>query len=405
MLLVEQHIIKDNNIHFNECNILCFKSKNLYNSCLYIIRQAYLNDKSNVLNDLHHLMKNKDEYKILPAKVSSAIIISVQQNFKSFFKALSDFNKNPSKYKAKPKLPNYLHKEDGRFITSYTNQAISKKVFNKTNKILLSKTNIEFKTRITDFNVINCVRIIPRNGYYVIEVVYTIKENEKLNDNNRYYSIDLGINNLATVTSNVNEIKPIAINGKPLKSINQYYNKKKANIQSLLEVRNGKKISKNINKLNIKRKNKIDNYLFKSCKIIINNCKENEINTIVIGYNERWKQDINIGKRNNQNFVNIPYSRFISIIKYKCEIEGINIITNEESYTSKCSFLDNEPIHKHESYQGKRIKRGLFKSFNGKLINADVNGSYNIMKKAIPNAFANGIEGIGVYPKIIKISK
>jgi putative transposase len=350
-------------------------------------------------------MKNKDEYKILPAKVSSAIIISVQQNFKSFFKALSDFNKNPSKYKAKPKLPNYLHKEDGRFITSYTNQAISKKVFNKANKILLSKTNIEFRTRIIDFNVINCVRIVPRNGYYMIEVVYTIKENEKLNDNNRYYSIDLGINNLATVTSNVNEIKPIAINGKPLKSINQYYNKKKANIQSLLEVRNGKKISKNINKLNIKRKNKIDNYLFKSCKIIINNCKENEINSIVIGYNEGWKQDINIGKRNNQNFVNIPYSRFISIIKYKCEIEGINIITNEESYTSKCSFLDNEPINKHESYQGKRIKRGLFKSFNGRLINADVNGSYNIMKKAIPNAFANGIEGIGVCPEIIKISK
>lgn len=413
MQLVEQHIINYNSEFYSECDSLCFKTKNLYNSCLYIIRQAYIKDKVNLLYDLHSLMKDSEQYKDLPAKVSSTVILMVQHNFKSFFKANVEYYKTPSKFKGRPKLPRYLNPESGRFIASYTNQAISKKIFKKSNKIKLSGSNIELFTKITDFDIINCVRIVPRLGYYVIEIVYTITDKIKLNDNKKYLSIDLGINNLATLTSNVKGVNPIIINGKPLKSINQYYNKKLSERTSILEKANKKKTSKYTQKLTLKRKNKVDNYLHKASKEIVKIAKSNELNTIIIGKNDNWKSDSELGKINNQNFVNIPHSRFIEMISYKCEIEGINIILQEESYTSKSSFLnlDNIPIYKKNdenkyNFSGYRLHRGLYKIKGEKrIINADVNGSYNILRKAIPNVFSDGIEGLGVTPVVCKTIK
>ena len=406
MYLTEQHIINYNSEFYPECDSLCFKAKNLYNSSLYLIRQEFIHNKKNIIAELHHLMKNSNEYKDLPAKVSSSVLLLVQKNFKSFFKAFDSYKKNPSKFKDRPHLPNYLDKIDGRFLTSYTNQAISRKIYKSNNHIKLSKTNIEFPTRITNFSDIDCVRIVPRLGYYVIEVIYTIPDIELKKDNNRYLAIDLGVNNLATLTSNVKEIEPEIINGRPLKSINQYYNKKKSEVKSVLEKRNGVKKSKRLNKIEQKRKQKVDNYLHKSSKIIVNKLLENNINTLVIGNNKNWKQEVNLGTKNNQNFVSIPYSRFIFMLEYKCERNGINVIITNESYTSKCSFLDLEEICKHEKYKGKRICRGLFITSKGEKINSDVNGSYNILRKAIPKIiFINGIEGLGVNPKIIKILK
>ena len=199
-----------------------------------------------------------------------------------------------------------------------------------------------------------------------------------------------------TVTSNKSGIKPVVVNGKPLKSTNQFYNKQKSKFQS--ELPKNVKISKRIQKLTFKRDCKINDYLHKSSDYIVKFCLEHELNTLIVGYNELWKQGINIGKVNNQNFIHIPYYKLIHMLTYKCEKYGINFTTQEESYTSKCSFLDNEEITKHEVYKGKRIKRGLFQTSDNTLINADVNGSYNIMKKAIPNAFADGIEGVAVHP-------
>jgi putative transposase len=209
-------------------------------------------------------------------------------------------------------------------------------------------------------------------------------------DNGRYCSIDLGINNLATIGSNV--IKPVIINGKPLKSINQYYNKKLSEYKSKLDTINKQKTSKRIQRLTKKRNNKINDYLHKSSRYIINHLVSNHINTLIIGKNDGWKQEVNIGDRTNQNFVNIPHSKFIDIINYKCKLVGINTIVNEESYTSKCSFLDDEEICKHLTYCGNRIKRGLFKSKHNKLINADLNGSLNIMKKVVGKFNYNPIE-------------
>ena len=234
-------------------------------------------------------------------------------------------------------------------------------------------------TFITDKKEIQQVRIIPKNNHIVLEVIYNIDDTEPLTDNKRYASIDTGVNNLVTVGSNV--IKPFIINGKPLKSINQYYNKRVAYLKSKLK--NGKKSSNKIRKITDKRNNKIKDYLHKASTILVNQLVSNDLNTLVIGNNKGWKQNANLGKCVNQNFVQIPHSTFIKMLEYKCKLKGIKTILTEESYTSKCSFLDNEDIKKHLVYKGKRIKRGLFKSSNGTLINADVNGSLNILKKVV----------------------
>jgi putative transposase len=395
MQLVEKHLIKRGHQFFDECSNLCLLSKNLYNSTLFNIRKHYFESKKYLnLKESYHLIKNSTDYKNLPAKISNQVIKLVDKNFKSFFSLLK--NKE-----VKNRIPKYLDK-NGKFITIYEKGAISSKSFKKDGNIKLSKTNIEFHTKVSDFKGINQVRIVPRLGYYVIEVVYTIPDKQLKIDNKKYGSIDIGLNNLATVTFNDGS-KPLIFNGKPLKSINQYFNKKKSDIQSKLEKVNKVKKSKRINKLNLKRMNKINDYLHKTSKKLVNHLVSNNINTLIIGKNDNWKQDINIGRVNNQNFVQIPHYKFIEMLKYKCKIEGINVILQEESYTSKCSFLDNEDVKKHQNYKGKRIKRGLFKTSTGKLINADVNGSYNIMKKAIPNLFKDGIEGLSVNPIKINI--
>lgn len=422
MQLTERHIINNSHSLYKECDELCFKSKNLYNYALYLIKQEInktIEEKEKGLRENIHYLNYYDinkimiqtqqpDYVALPRKVSNQTLMALDRNWKSFFKSIRDYKKNSSKYYNTPKPPKYLHKICGRFLTTYEKGAISK-TYLKNNIISLSGTNIKLKTKQTN---INQVRIVPLLDQYVIEVIYTKEDVIKLSDNQKYLSIDLGINNLATITTNIKKIKPLIINGKPLKSINQYYNKHNSELKSILEKRNKKKQSKQLNKLTIKRNNKINDYLHKASRHIVSLAKEKEINTIIIGKNENWKQNSNIGKKNNQNFVNIPHSRFISMIRYKSEKEGINIILQEESYTSKASFfnLDEIPTYKKSledkySFSGYRVKRGLYKLKDDKrTINADVNGSYNILRKAIPNAFADGIEGFAVIPEIIKIS-
>jgi putative transposase len=209
-------------------------------------------------------------------------------------------------------------------------------------------------------------------------------------------AIDLGLCNLATVTFNQNK-NPLLIKGGVLKSTNHYFNKKLAKYKS---------ICKKTDKLYLKRNNKIKDYLHKSSRYIINQLVSNNVGTLVIGHNKYQKQEINIGKKNNQNFVSIPFYQFIKMLKYKSQLLGIKVKITTEEYTSKCSFLDNERSHKHKKYKGKRIKRGLFRTSSGRIINADVNGSYNIMKKAIPNCLkTNEIQDVVVHPIRIKSYK
>ncbi len=388
MQLIEKHIIKKSDKIFIELYNVCGLSKNLYNVGLYEVRQHYFNEKKflNYVNLNNKLVADKQfDYYKLPSKVSQQTLKIVEQNFKSFFGSLKAKQKGK-----KVKLPKYLNKK-GKFITTYTNQAISKKEL-KNGFIKLSGTDIKIKTNVKD---VQQVRIVPKIDSINVEVIYNVTTKQMLSNNNRYCSIDLGLNNLATVASNV--IKPIIINGKPIKNINQHYNKSKAALQSKLT---DNKTSKLIQQISRKRNNKIDDYLHKTSRYIINHLVSNSINTLVVGYNKEWKQEINIGKKNNQNFVNIPYHKFLHMLRYKTQLEGITMILNEESYTSKCSFLDDEEVMKHDEYLGRRTKRGLFKSSTGKLINADLNGALNILKKVIGKFNYNSIVACST-PRII----
>lgn len=272
-------------------------------------------------------------------------------------------------------------------------QAISQKWLKK-GIINLSNTKIFLTTKVQQ---VKQVRIVPKTYHYAIEVVYEQKPvTQSASGVEGIVGIDIGLNNLATITSNRPEVLPLIINGKPLKSINAYYHKTKAVLQ--LQLKGERTRSSRIQKLTHKRNCKIDNYLHGCSRFILNHLAANRIGTLVIGYNDEWKQGINLGCRNNQNFVAIPHARFIEMLTYKAQLAGIAVVVIEESYTSKCSFLDNEPIGKHSQYRGKRIKRGLFRAGDGRLINADVNGSANLVRKAFPNAFAEGIQGVVVRP-------
>ena len=375
MQLVEQHIIKKNDDRYKILDEVCFKSKNLYNAALYEIRQHFFNTKQ-FLNwfsvDKMFKEKKQDDYYSLPCKVSQQTLKLLNQNFKSFFSLLKKKN-----YTKKKSIPKYLDKVRGRFVAVYTNQAISKKEL-RNGIIHLSGTDVKIKTKINGDDI-SQVRIVPKNSYYKVEVIYDVEEIDELEDNDKYCAIDLGVNNLATVS--FNDSKPFIINGKPLKSINQFYNKRKAELQSKLS--GNRKTTNRINSITRKRNNKIKNYLHKASRCIVNHLVSNNVNTLIIGKNDNWKQETNIGKKNNQNFVSIPHAQFIEMLSYKCKLVGIAVIMTEESYTSKCSFIDNEEMKHHEDYKGKRIKRGLFRTEEGKLINADLNGSLNIMRKVI----------------------
>ncbi|GET37698.1 RNA-guided endonuclease InsQ/TnpB family protein [Microseira wollei] len=393
MQLVEKHIIDKNHQFYSELDNLSLMSKNLFNFANYIIRQEFI--FKGVYKDYYKVQKlcqGTPDY-ALPAKVSQQVLLRLHESWKSFFAATIEYGKHPEKFNSIPRLPKYKHKTKGRNVVTYTNQAISKSWLSR-GVIHLSLTNIFLTTKVKQPSQ---VRIVPKTYHYVIEVIYDIAVPSSIEQEAQTIAgIDIGLNNLATITSNKSGFTPIIINGKPLKAINAYYNKKKAVLQSYLKYQI--KTSARIKKLTHKRNLLVENYLHHASRYIINHLAANQIGTLVIGKNDGWKQEINLGRRNNQNFVSIPHARFIHLLTYKANLAGIKVIVTEESYTSKCSFLDNEPCVKQASYRGKRVKRGLFRSADGRLINADVNGSANIITKVFPNAFAEGIQGVVVRP-------
>lgn len=412
MILVETHIYSKNNADFKKLNNLCFLSKNLYNSALFIIRQEFFNS-GHYLNyyNVNKIMHDSEQidYKSLPSQISQQTLKLVDQNFKSFFKSIKDYSKYPNKYKGKPKLPKYLDKLFGRQVVHITKQYIKR--INK-NEIYIKCFDLKIKTRMAD---INYIKIIPINKLQIkILVGYEQSiENNNL-DKNQFAAIDLGINNLTTITFNDLNKQPIIINGKPLKSINQYYNKLLAKIYSktFRETISLKNIHSFALRLANKRNNKVNDYMHKASRLIVNHLVENNIGNLIVGYNKGWKQDTTMGKVSNQNFVQIPFCKFVLMLKYKCELSGINFITIEEGYTSKCSFIDKEPIKFHEKYLGNRTNRGLYVSKNGIKINADVNGSLNIMRKYFNENetrnlkfknFKNLVEGLVLSPLKITV--
>ena len=375
MVLVEKHIIKPKHKYYDEIDNLCWLSKNLYNSTLYNVRQYYFENKKllkyQVINKIY-VDTNNEDYRALPSKVAKHTQMLVEHNFKSFFGLLK--LKAKGKYNKPVKIPKYLNKKTGRQVVHYEKGAIS---FKEQGHIKLSKTNIKIKTNLTKDKV-QFVRLVPKNNHIIIEIGYNVIEKEIIQNNN-ILAIDIGVNNIAScVTTNGGKF---LINGKPLKYINHNYNKRITDIQSKLKITHNKNKSRYKSNITNKRNNRINDYLHKITTYIVNQAVSKNIGTIVVGYNKEWKQDINMSKSNNQNFVNIPFYKFISMLDYKCKLKGIIFKRITEEYTSKCSFIDDEEIEKHINYVGKRISRNFFRTKKGILINADINGAYNILKK------------------------
>lgn len=395
-------ITKTEQIHLKPTSILRYAthiSKNLYNEANYIIRQEFFKTGRWVrYYELIDILKGTSEnYRILPINTSQQILRHVDMNWKSFFNLSKEYKTNSNKFKGKPRPPRYK-KKNGENLLIFTNQQV--RIRNNKINLLRKLNKMEVKTRLPDDTKIRHIRIIPKGTHYVCEIVYKQEINPPERDKSRIIGIDLGVNNLATIVNNIGE-QPIIIKGGIIKSTNQYYNKESGKLKSTyaLQQKTSKPVYGNkLNKLINKRNNKINDFFHKTSYNIIKYCTDHNIGVIVIGKNKEWKQNVNMGKINNQNFISLSFNKLINKIQYKAEEQGIEVILQEESYTSKCSFLNNEPVQKHITYKGKRIKRGLFKTNNGTLINADVNGAYNILKKAIPNAFSNGIEGVALHP-------
>ena len=401
MQLAQRHIIKSTEHRFAEIDKLAFKSKNLYNAANYVIRQSFIYGWGYVnYNEMNRLMKSHQAYKALQALVSQQILMILDKNWKSFFEAVKAYKADSSKFTGSPKLPKYKDKVKGRNILVYTIQAISSKQLKK-GIVKLSGTNLSIKTHIEPDRICQ-VRLVSKCDSYVIEVIYDEPE-PTASDHKFVASIDLGLNNLAALTSNQPGFIPLLINGRPLKSIDQFYNKRKAQLQS--QLKGSRKGSPPIQRLTRCRNQKVDNYLHHTSRLIVDLLVANQIGTLVVGKNAQWKTEIELGKQTNQNFVGIPHTRLIEMLEYKARLVGIKVIVQEESYTSKSNFLTLDPIpvygktDKDAVFSGKRIKRGLYKTSVGQLINSDVNGSYNILRKAIPNAFSNGIESCVVQLK------
>ncbi len=395
MQLVERHLIKKTHKYWTECDVLCFQAKNLYNLCNYYMRQQFFETGKVWSNTkLYHLVAGNDAYKQMPStKIACSLIRQVCQTWTGYFKAHKDWKINPEKYLSEPKIPKYKDKFKGRYSVLYKgSEAIYKKPLAR-GLCHLSQSDIKLQMYKAKKPV--QARIAPRNGYYLIEVVYEVEEpSPKVS--NRMAAIDLGVDNLVALSCNDPSIRPLLVNGSPLKSINRLYNKTRSRIQSKIGER---KTSNRLNRLALKRNNQVDNYLHLTSSIVVNYLKSNGITTLVVGKNEGWKQAVNIGKHNNQNFVQIPHARLIEILDYKCRLAGIKLVTVNEAYTSKCSALDLEPIQKHRKYLGRRVHRGLFKSSTGQVINADLNGSLNILRMYSPEAFTvEGIARCGVQP-------
>lgn len=365
-------------------------SLSIYDHALYYQRQSYFETKEQgkiktySYNDLWNKVKNHEKIKAskLDINIKQYIVKQVCISWLSFIKSSIEYKKNPSKFNGKPKMPNYLYK-----TKDYNIVQVDKTRFRKINEEQNSfnlpcsnyKITVPKQIRLKD---IRQVTIQKYYGKIKINIIYEDREVIKNQyDLNSAVGIDLGINNLCAITSNDKSFSYI-INGRPLKSINQFYNKRLAELKSKLEICNKKKTSKNIQRLTVKRNNKINHYLNCCSKQLIKLCIENNVETIIIGHNKGWKQETNIGKKNNQNFVQIPFNQLINQIQYKSQkYTDLEVIIVEESYTSKIDHLALEKLEYQENYLGKRIKRGLFKSSTNKVLNADINGAIGILRK------------------------
>ena len=393
----EKFIVRNTNENYSFLDDLCFKSKNLYNHANSVIRKEFFENQIILkYNTIDKILKHDTEYpdyRQLQAQSSQQTLRLLCRNWKAFISAMKSYSKDKSKFKGRPKPPKYLDKVKGRFPVVFTNQQIK---VNKNDNSFNISSKIKFYLRPEVANSLLSVceiRVVPRLNYIKVEFIYNKGIPDTMVSTNNLLGIDLGVNNLIT-TARINNSESIIIDGKGLKSINQYYNKKLAYYKGKAEKENKLETTKRIKQLHTKRNFKVENYLHRASKLIVDYAVTKNIDTIVIGYNKDWKQEVSMGKSKNQNFVMIPFNTLVNMITYKAEDKGIKVLLVEESYTSGTSFLDNETPTKENYNKTRRIKRGLFKSNTNKYINADVNSAHQILKKVSGDSITrDSVEG------------
>ena len=390
MQLVERHLIKPNHELYGVLDDLTFKAKNLYNHGLYLYRQSYFERKKNpdkpVLSwveiDKDLRKQGHEDIRALPAKVANAVLKNLGEAIASYWKLVR--LKREGGLGHEPGLPRYLHKTDGRYPLSFNYQTFGNKRGTNNELILCPKgLCLRIPTKVEHPKQ---VRVVPKHGNFVIEVIYEAEECAPKRTS-KYAGIDLGVDNFATVTFSTKN-KPLIVKGLELKSINQGYNRLISKAQSLLPA--PQKTSRSIHRLWSRRSWTLQTKIHQITAFLTTLFDEMQIEKVFIGKNVNWKQRLPFGKAVKQRFAYLPYETFIEQLRYKCQLRGISVIVQEESYTSKASFLDNDDIPVYgeagnPKFSGHRIMRGLYQSGNGQLINADVNGSYNILRKGLMN--------------------
>jgi putative transposase len=396
MRLVEQHIIEKGDPRFKQIDEAAFASKNLYNAANYLVRQSFIFQDVYLDNvKVFQQIKSHEAYVSLPRKVSNQVLIQLDKAWKAFFAAMKEWREHPEKFTGRPKLPRYKHKTAGRNLLAYEKGAIWKRELSR-GIIAVSGLGELVKTKQTRQSV-DQVRIVPKGDHYVIEVIYQCEAKPAAVDPFLFAALDMGVNVLAALTSNKAGFIPRLLNGRPLKSINQLYNKRRAHWQKKLA--KGKHFtSHHLDRLTTKRNRRVQHYLHTASRRIIDLLVAEGIGTLIIGKNPFWKQEVEMGRKNNQEFVQIPHARFIEILSYKATLVGIRVVLTEESYTSRASFLDRDelPVYDPERteeprFSGRRDGR-WYRTTECRLIHADVNGSYNIARKVFPTAF----DGLGI---------
>ena len=391
-LTVKQKVKHPSKQEYSTLRELCHTAKTLANEAIYNVRQYYFTEGEYLKYEKNYaLLKDSPNYKMLNSNMAQQILKEVDGSFKSFFGLLKLVKKG--KYSFRDcKLPHYLPKDgfvtlvigfvrlnENRLILPYS------QMYKKTHK----PVEIKIPPILADKRIKE-IRIIPKSGARFFEIQYTYEAEciqRNLNKNNAL-ALDLGVNNLVTAVSS--EGRSFIIDGRKLKSVNQWFNKENARLQGIKDRQGDKRRTTNRQKiLADKRNRQVNDYMSKTAKKIINYCIAHNIGTLVVGYNETFQRNTDIGRQNNQNFVNIPYSKLRSKLEYLCELNGIAFVKQEESYTSKASFWDKDviPVYNADNpqkyhFSGKRIQRGLYKTSDGVLLNADVNGALNILRKS-----------------------
>lgn len=392
MKRVEQHVIKKNHEWFDYCNQITNASRQLFNAANYVQRQGFFyHHGTQSQASLDKMFQSLEAYKAMPCKVSQLVLKQSADSWKAYFQAIKAYSQDKSKFTGRPKIPGYVLK---RNLVKFNTQAISRREFKQGYLVpSMSPIKIPVKPGIKLSDVCE-VRIVPKVGCFVVEVVYeeSVVTVPTFTDSTRACAIDIGLDNLATIVFNDGQTPPIIINGKPLKSENQYYNKQIASLKGFLP--EGIFTSSRIVNIIRNRNHFVNTYLHQCSRIVVKELFSQGVQQVAIGKNEQWKTSIDLGKRVNQSFVQIPHARFIEMLTDKLTSVGIKVVVGEESYTSKASFLDWDNIptytpNNHERYKfsGQRVSRSWYVSSDGTKIHADVQAAFNIGRKVIPTEF------------------